>query len=572
MTPPNELFKTLPQDTAPLMVWSWKEFAPYYQELVERQLSSATVADFMRDWTHLHDRIDEVYARLSVAKDLNTMDKEAEARYLRFLNEIYPKFKESEQKLKAKLLASGLTLPEFDLPLRKMQAEAAIYRDENLPLLVEEQKLGTEYNKIVGSQTVQWEGREVTLTQLKPVYQETDREKREAAWRLAAERQLADRQAINELWKKFLTLRLRIARNAGFNDYRSYRWQAMLRFDYTPKDCQEFHKAIEEAVVPAALKIYERRRKHLGIKALRPWDLDVDPLGRPGLTPFTDVSELKAKVRTILSRIDTQFGSDFQKMIEENLLDLDNRKNKAPGGYCTSFDTVKRPFIFMNAVGLHSDVMTLLHESGHACHYFAACPLPYHQQRQVGLEFAEVGSMGMELLALPYLSKEEGGFYTEEDAARAREKHLEDIILFWPYMAVVDAFQHWVYENPTAALEGDNCDKEWQVLWNRFMPGVDWSGLEDALVTGWHRKLHIHLEPFYYVEYGLAQLGACYVWMNAQKDRIEAAANYRRALSLGGTRSLPELFGTAGARFAFDSETLEKAVNLIEEKLTCSAP
>lgn len=572
MTPPNELFKTLPQDTAPLMVWSWKEFAPYYQELVERQLSSATVADFMRDWTHLHDRIDEVYARLSVAKDLNTMDKEAEARYLRFLNEIYPKFKESEQKLKAKLLASGLTLPEFDLPLRKMQAEAAIYRDENLPLLVEEQKLGTEYNKIVGSQTVQWEGREVTLTQLKPVYQETDREKREAAWRLAAERQLADRQAINELWKKFLTLRLRIARNAGFNDYRSYRWQAMLRFDYTPKDCQEFHKAIEEAVVPAALKIYERRRKHLGIKALRPWDLDVDPLGRPGLTPFTDVSELKAKVRTILSRIDTQFGSDFQKMIEENLLDLDNRKNKAPGGYCTSFDTVKRPFIFMNAVGLHSDVMTLLHESGHACHYFAASHLPYHQQRQVGLEFAEVGSMGMELLALPYLSKEEGGFYTEEDAARAREKHLEDIILFWPYMAVVDAFQHWVYENPTAALEGDNCDKEWQVLWNRFMPGVDWSGLEDALVTGWHRKLHIHLEPFYYVEYGLAQLGACYVWMNAQKDRIEAAANYRRALSLGGTRSLPELFGTAGARFAFDSETLEKAVNLIEEKLTCSAP
>ncbi len=558
----------LPQDARAMISWSWQEIEPYYQELANRQLTSANLANFMSDWTYLHERMEEVYARLNVNKDLNTADKDAEAHYLRFLDEIFPKMQEAEQRLKRKLIDSGLRPSNFDLPLRRMQTEVAIYRNENLPLFVEQHKLGTEYNKIVSSQTVFWEGKEVTITQLKTVYQEIDRKKREEAWRLAMERQLADRPAINELWKKFLSLRLRIAQNAGFSDYRAYRWQDLLRFDYTPENCRQFHKAIEEVVVPVAVRIYERRRRYLGVERLSPWDLDVDPLGRPALKPFTDVSELKSKVRRILSRISPQLGAYFQIMIDENLLDLDNRKNKAPGGYCTSFDAIKRPFIFMNAVGLHGDVMTLFHESGHACHYFEASSLPYHQQRQVGLEFAEVASMGMELLTLPYLSKEEGGFYDEEESARAKEKHLEDIILFWPYMAVVDAFQHWVYENPALASNPDNCDQKWQELWKRFMPGVDWEGLEDALVSGWQRKLHIHLEPFYYIEYGLAQLGACYVWANAQQNQTEAVANYRRALALGGTRSLPELYKTAGALFAFDAGTLKRVVNLIEEKLS----
>jgi oligoendopeptidase F len=254
-------------------------------------------------------------------------------------------------------------------------------------------------------------------------------------------------------------------------------------------------------------------------------------------------------------------------MVRESLLDIDNRKNKAPGGYCTSFPMSKRPFIFMNAVGLHDDLQTLLHESGHAFHNFERDRLPYSQQRQAGMEMAEVASMSMELLSAPYLSREHGGAYSQADAARARIEHLESNILFWPYMAVVDAFQHWVYENPGAALETDRCDAEWAAQWECFMGGVDWSGLEDEIRTGWHRKLHIHQVPFYYVEYGLAQLGAMQVWRNALADQAAAVASYRRALALGGTISLPELYQAAGAKFAFDTATLAAAVELAEETI-----
>jgi oligoendopeptidase F len=224
----------------------------------------------------------------------------------------------------------------------------------------------------------------------------------------------------------------------------------------------------------------------------------------------------------------------------------------------------KQPFIFQNAVGLHGDLQTILHESGHAFHCFERYSLPYAPQRQIGMEIAEVASMAMELLAAPYLAKDQGGVYSDADAARARIEHLESEMLFWPYMAVVDAFQHWVYENPDAALDGGNCDAEWARQWNRFMVGVDWSGLEQEMTTGWHRKLHIHEVPFYYVEYGLAQLGAVQVWANALRDQAGAVANYRRALALGGTVSLPQLYAAAGARFAFDTATLRDAVDLME--------
>ncbi len=563
----NNLIKNLPEDPKKMMQWSWSEIEPYFKELEKCNLNADNVNDFLSDWTRLHDRLDEVYSRLYVAKDVNTTDKDAENRYVKFLDEVFPKMRESEQNLKTKLLDSGLKPEGFDLPLRRMQTEAKIFRKENLPLLVEQQKLGTEYNKIIGSQTVEWEGKETTVPQLWKEYQNTDRSRREKAWRLATERQLADRRAINDLWIKFLKLRLKIAQNAGFKDYRSFRWQDMTRFDYTPDNCKEFHNAIETTFVPAASQIYEARRKNLQVKTLRPWDLDVDPFSKPPLKPFSEVSELKNTVLTILNKVDKRVGQYFQTMIKENLLDLDNRKNKAPGGYCTSFEASKQPFIFMNAVGLHQDVITVLHESGHAVHSFEASKLPLYQQRQVNMEFAEVASMAMELLSAPYLSKQEDGFYDKNDTARARKMHLEDIILFLPYMAVVDGFQHWVYENPNEALNPDNCDKQWSKIWNRFIPGYDWTGFEDALATGWHRKLHIHLEPFYYVEYGLAQLGACQVWANALKDQTKAVADYLKALALGGTQSLPDLFAKAGAKFAFDTNTLKPIVELIEQKI-----
>ncbi|MBI5570028.1 MAG: M3 family oligoendopeptidase [Desulfomonile tiedjei] len=558
------MFNTLPSEATGLLDWTWPQFEPYYADLEAREVSAENAEEFLADWTRVSELVDEVSSRLHVATTVNTADVEAERRFHRFLDEVYPSVEQAEQRLRTKLLDAGVEPRGFEIPLVRMRAEAELFREENIPLTVEEHKLSMEYDKIVGAQTVQWEGQEVTIVQLRPVFQQTDRSLREQAWRLATQRQLEDREAINALWRRFMEIRLKLAANAGFEDYRSFRWKQLLRFDYQPDDCKHFHRAIEEAVVPAAARIYERRRKLLGLDALRPWDLEVDVFGRAALAPFSDVSEFRSRSSAIFHQVDPALGSYFDIMIREGLLDLENRKNKAPGGYCTEFAAAKRPFIFMNAVGLHDDVQTMLHEAGHAFHAFERGLLPYYQQRHVGMEFAEVASMTMELLAAPYLDRTAGGFYSDADAARARVQHLEWCILFWPYMAAVDAFQHWVYENPTYSCDPAMCDAQWQRVSQRFMPAVDWTGLEEEFKTGWHRKLHIHTVPFYYVEYGLAQLGAAQVWGNALKDQAAAVAAYRKALALGGTVPLPALFEAAGARFSFDTATLASAVSLME--------
>ncbi len=556
-----------PKTAQEFMAGSWAQIEPYYQELADRPIDASNVSAWLADWTHLSRLVYETHERLYVAITVNTADPDAEQRFNVFVDGIRPAAQAADQKLKEKLLSSGLRPQGFEVALRNMQAEVELFRQENLPLLSQDLKFGAEYAKIVGAQTVDWQGEEVTLTQLTPVYQEADREVRQRAWRLASERWLADREAINAVWVKLLSVRRQMAANAGLPDYRAYRWRQLLRFDYSPDDCKQFHRAIEQVAVPAARRIYEKRRQRLGVDRLRPWDLDVDPLGRSQLKPFENVADLKEKIAAIFHRVDPQLGEYFEVMRRENLLDLDNRKNKAPGGYCTDFPIAGQPFIFANSVGLHDDVQTLLHEGGHAFHFFECFRIPYFQQSYAPTEFMEVASMGMELLGAPYLARQDGGFYSVKDAARARIEHLETSIRFWPYMAVVDAFQHWVYENPQAAANPANCDACWDDLWGRFMPGVDWSGLEQERMTGWHRKLHIYEVPFYYVEYGLALLGAAQVWRRALSDQAGAVAAYRQALALGNTVTLPELFATAGARFAFDEGTLGEAVALMERTI-----
>lgn len=557
----------LPQTAQEFMSWSWERIEPYFHELETRLIDQSNVSDWLEGWSHLSKLIYETRQRLWVATTRNTADQEVEQRYREFLDHIYPAAQAAEQKLKDKLLSSGLEPDGFQIPLRNMRAEAALFREANLPLLSEELKLATDYDRIIGEQTVEWGGEEVTLTQLYPVLQDTDRSERERAWRLAAARQLADREAINNLWGKLLNVRKGLAANAGLPSYRDYRWRQMLRFDYTPSDCKQFQDSIEAVVVPVAQRLYEKRCNSLGVDTLRPWDLDVDPFGRPPLRPFENISELEGKTAVMFQRVSPELGEYFEIMRRESLLDLDNRKGKAPGGYCIDFPVAERPFIFCNSVGVHDDVQTLLHEGGHAFHVFETNHLPYFQQLHFPLEFAEVASMGMELLAAPYLTLDQGGFYTKEDANRSQAETLERGILFWPYMAVVDAFQHWVYENPTEGADPDHCDAKWTELWKRFMIGVDWSGLQEELVTGWQRKLHIHTDPFYYVEYGLAQLGAVQVWRNALEDQPGAVVAYRQALSLGGTAPLPQLFAAAGAKFAFDTDILAEVVKLMERKI-----
>ena len=554
-----------------LMSWGWANFEPHYSELEKEEITLSNVKEWLKNWTAIFDLADELYSRLYVATSVNTADEKTTQLFESYMEETYPKWKTAEQKLKEKLLASGLSVPGFELALRNMRADADLFREENLPLQVKEEKLGKAHDKVLGAQSVEWQGEEKTVLEMEGVLREPDRETRKAAWEKLANRQLADRQAINKQWIDFFALRRQIAQNAGKSDFRAYRWQQLNRFDYTPKDCYAFHNAIEEAVVPAVNRLAERRRKALGLKELHYFDLYVDLSGKPSLIPFSDVQELTEKASAIFHKVDPAFGGYFDTMDRDGLLDLGNRKNKATGGYCTTFSNAQRPFIFANAVGTHQDVLTLMHEGGHSFHAFETFHLPYHQQRSesnVPMEFAEVASMAMEYLTFPYLEDQYGGYYSAADAARARVDHLELNLRFWPYMAIMDAFQHWAYENPDEGIEPEKCDAKWAELEKRFRPYIDWTGYEDVMMTGWQRKDHIHTVPFYYVEYGLALLGATQVWMNALKDQSKAVEQYRSALRLGGTATLPELFNAAGARLSFDSATLREASDLMERTIT----
>jgi oligoendopeptidase F len=558
---------TLPKNAVEFLDWTWPQIEPHFQDLYNRSLNEDNILDWLHDWSELSKLLDESYWRLYAATTIDTSNQEFGENFKRFLDQVRPRGKSAEQKLKKMLLNSGIAPEGYEVPLRDLSAQADLFREENQPLLSEEKKLVVEYYKVIGAQTVLWEGEQVALPQLLPEFQHPDRAHREKAWRLAGDRQLADREALNNLWAQFLELRQKIAANADLPDYRAYRWRELLRFDYTPEDCYQFHRAIEDVVVPAAAMIYEKRRQRLGVETLRPWDLEVDPFGKPPLEPFSKIEDLESKTSQMFRQVDPQLGDYFEIMRAEDLLDLDSRLNKAPGGYCNYYLYSKRPFIFTNAVGVHDDVQTLLHEGGHAFHVFEFAHRPFFFL-DVPMEFAEVASMSMELLASPYLLQELGGFYSPEEAARARIQHLESMLLFWPYMAVVDAFQQWVYENQSAALIPENCDSCWARLWERFMPGVDWSGFEEEMRTGWQRKLHIFEEPFYYVEYGLAQLGAVQIWRNSLNDQAGAVTAYRQALSLGTSVTLPDLYSAAGANFAFDVTTVRQAVNLILETVS----
>jgi oligoendopeptidase F len=562
---PGEPFASFPKTSDDALTWPWERFAVYFDALEKEPLAADTGAAWLTRWSQLTALVSECETRLNVAMSADTADTAAEKRYNDFLETIKSPAEQRQQNLRNKLLASQLTPAGFELPLKKMRSQAEIFRPENLPLLVEQEMRANEYYKIQGAQTVQWDGEEITLPQLDPVYLQTDRPRREKAWRLAMQRWQQDRVAIGELWRVLAKLRQKIAANAGFADYRSFRWKDLLRLDYTPEEIKQFHENIRQVVVPAAKRIYEKRQKRLRVDQLRPWDLDVDPLGRAPLKPFITAAELETKALAAFNALDPQLGKYFETMRREKTLDLENRKNKAPGGFCAGLEVRRLPYIFMNAVGTHYDVLTLLHEAGHAFHYFEASRLPWTQQRYIPSEFDEVASMSMELLAGLHLDQQPGGFYDKRDAARARIEALEGIILFWPYMSVVDSFQHWAYEHPEAARDPRQCDRAWAELWDKFMPGVDWTGLEFAKETGWQRKLHIHTYPFYYVEYGIAELGAVQVFGRALKDPKQALADYRHALSLGGTVSLPQLFAAAGVKFSLDEQTLREAVTLIEQ-------
>jgi len=559
-------FKSLPTDAKAILAMQWADYEPYYADLESHSLNAGNIEEWLNDWSTLAAIVDEHYWRLEIATTVNTADKDMAEQYGRYTQEIQPKAKTVEQKLKDKLLDSGLSPKGFGTALQRFQAEADTFSEESLPLLAEEQKLSLEYNKIVGAMTVMWDGEEKTMPDMFAILFNPDRAVRERAWYLSEERKATEWEAIGSLWEKFVRLRVQIAEKSGFEDYRSYMWKKRFRFDYTPDDCKSFHTAIEKVAVPAAKRLYEKRRQRLGVESLRPWDVYVNTLGSEELTPHESIDDFKSKTQTVFQHVDPKFGEYFQIMMDEDLLDLENRKNKAPGAYSLGLHHTYRSFIFMSAMNNHWDVATILHEGGHAFHDFERAHLNFYQRGENYLpaEFAEVASMSMELLASPYITKKHGGYYTEQEAARALIGQIELNIIYWPYIALVDAFQHWIYENPKESSDFSKCNDQWSELWDRFMVGIDYSGLDAAKRTYWYWQQHIYTSPFYYVEYALAQLGATQVFGNACEDQKKAVMNYRRALALGATVSVPDLFSAAGAKFAFDGKTMNEAVTLLE--------
>ena len=564
----------IPQSVDAINPRSWDTFAPYFNELMERPLTPENLRQWLTDWSDLARLYYEAASLIYIEKSLDTADKEKEQAFLDLINEVEPQAQVSVQALKERLLSfdpESDALQDMALVLRNMQNEANLFRNENIPLMTEAAKLENEYDKVTGGLKALWEGEEKNLSQLSFFLNDKDRAVRQRAWQAVADLWLGQRETLNGIYTDLLTLRQKIAQNADLPDYRTYAFRNMGRFDYTPEDCLTFHKAIETAVVPALHRILERKKQRLGYDQLRPWDwvpekgmLVDDSTGDP-LRPYQGQEALVQHTLNIFNQLDPQLSRYFATMAEDGLLDLDTRAGKALGGYCSELPLRKRPFIFMNGVGSHDDVQTMLHEAGHAFHVFETANLPLVWQTEPPMEFCEVASMSMELLAAPYLSTHHGGFYTSPQAARARIEHLEGIIAFLPYMAVVDAFQHWVYTHPNEAADANNCDTAWEDLWTRFIPNMDWAGQEESRKTGWHRKLHIFSAPFYYIEYGMAQVGALQVWRNSLQDRSQTLDAYRKALSLGGTLTLPELFAAAGAEFRFDTAMLTELVTLIEE-------
>lgn len=545
----------------------WPAIERLFDALERRDLSDRIAfRRWIADWDELSAAVGEEGSLRHIEMTLATDDPRKEKAHLYFVEEIQPRLRPRQDALRRRLLeakARGLTDEgQHGVLVRDVAAEVELFREENVPLLTEEEKLGTEYQKIAGAMTVVFEGKERTLTQLAPVLEETDRKRREEVWRLTAARRLEDKERLEEVFDKLLGLRSRIAGNAGLADYRAYAFKERMRFDYTPEHCYAFHAAVEKHVIPLVKKLEAGRRAKMKLGVLRPWDGAVDPEGRSPLKPFKNGSRLAEGCVRIFKRLDPNLGSQFERMLHLGLLNLDNYKGKAPGGYQATLAERRLPFIFMNAVGMDNDVRTLLHEGGHAFHTFAARNLEIGAYRGAPLEFCEVASMAMELFALPYL----GEFYPrEEDLARARRERLESVAGLLAWIAVIDAYQHWIYTHP--GHDRDQRKNAWLSVRKRFETDVDWTGLEEEAAYQWHRQLHLFLAPFYYIEYGIAQVGALGLWVRARRNPDEALAAYRGALSLGGSRPLPELFAAAALPFDFREETVAPLMAEVERAL-----
>lgn len=546
----------------------WLSIAPYFEQL-EKALP--TDAESLDAWflqrSELESFLMEDMAWRYVRMTCDTSNETYQQAFQQFVTEIQPHLAAWEDRLNQKVLASphtdGLNRPGYSILLRSLRQSVALFREENIPIQTEIQQLQTQYQSLTGAMMVEVQGASVTLPKAQTYLEATDRSLREEVWRKIASRRIEDKEKLDHLMTDLVQLRHQTAKNAGFSNFRDYMFAALGRFDYTPADCFQFHEAVESAVVPLVEQAASQRKHQLGVDVLRPWDKKVDPLGRPALKAFDGGADLIEKTAVCLSRLDPSFGEYIRIMREMGHFDVESRAGKAPGGYNYPMAEVGVPFIFMNATHSIRDLVTMVHEAGHAIHSFLTKDLALGAFKNPPSEVAELASMSMELISMDHWDV---FFPDEENCRRAKADHLQDILTVLPWIAQVDAFQHQLYENPTASVA--ERESFWLALSNRFSDSItDYAGLDVERASEWHRQLHIFEVPFYYIEYGMAQLGAIALWRRYKQDPAGALAGYKAALALGYQVPIGEIYQAAGIQFDFSASYIQELMQFVSEEL-----
>jgi oligoendopeptidase F len=557
--------KYLPAD---FVITDWASLEPFFKELKERPiLSVQDLEAWLTDLSELEACISEDACWRQIKMTCDTTDKSLEDAFTFFCMEIQPQMQPYADALNKKLIQSEYTAQldqaKYHTYLRSVKKSIELFRTENIPIQAELSVLQQQYGVIAGKMTIEVGGKEYTLQQAAQFLENEDRAFREEVYRKIQTRRLQDQEAMHDLFTSLVQKRHQVALNAGFENYRDYKFAELGRFDYTKEDCFQFHEAVKLHVMPLIEKIYTRKKEKLGVDMLKPWDLEAEPAGTKPLRPFTDGKDLYEKSVACFEQIDPFFADCLRKMNELKHFDLESRKGKAPGGYNCPLAESGAPFIFMNAAGQMSDVTTMVHEGGHAVHSFLSHPLSLSAFKEYPMEIAEVASMAMELFSMQHWQP---FFEKESDLNRAIEHQLERTITIFPWIAIIDKFQHWVYTHPAHTIEQRN--NEWQNIMKEFScKTLNQSGLKEFRAIGWQRQLHLFEVPFYYIEYGIAQLGAIAMWMQYQKDPKQALENYMNALALGGTKTLPELYQTAGLEFNFSPEYVKNLMEFTNQEL-----
>jgi oligoendopeptidase F len=576
MTPTANLISTAGELKKPIrhflpadyVITDWKSLEPYFQDLEKRPLDTREQLEkWLQDMSELEAVVSEDASWRQIKMTCDTENKALEEAFNYFFLQIQPEIQPYADRLNRRLVenphTSELDQKEYFTYLRGVRKRIELFREANIPLYAESSVLGQQYGVISGKMTVEVNGKEYTLQQAAKFLENPDRSLRETVFRKVQERRIQDKDALNDLYSKLIAIRHQMALNAGFANYRDFKFEELGRFDYTKEDCFRFHEAVKEYVVPLVSKINEKKRKKLELDTLRPWDTEAEPAGIEPLHPFTNGQDLLAKTITCFDQLNPFFGDCLRTMQKMGRFDLESRKGKSPGGYNCPLAETGAPFIFMNASGQMGDLSTMVHEGGHAIHSFLSHPLKLSSFKDYPMEIAEVASMSMELFTMDHWDL---FFSDKNDLARAREHQLERVITIFPWIATIDKFQHWVYENPNHTLEQRK--QKWVEILDEFSSrSVDWSGLEHYREFGWQRQLHLFEVPFYYIEYGIAQLGAIGLYMQYKKNKEKALSNYIQALSLGGTRTLPELYAAAGLQFNFSKEHIKELMTFVSEEM-----